>query len=92
MLPENGVFGNFDPGASMLTPQTNFHFSEPRKLKSPKNLAKAHVKPQNPENPPQKIRNLPKINSLQPENKCGKSGTLVSLNSVELKVDRKKPG
>jgi hypothetical protein len=62
-----GVIGNFDPGDSILTPQTNFHFSEPRKLKSPKNPAKSHVKPQNPENPPQKKRNSPKINSLQPK-------------------------
>jgi hypothetical protein len=40
---------------------------ESRELKSPKNPAKSHVKPQNPENPRQKIRNSPKINSLQPK-------------------------
>jgi hypothetical protein len=27
-LAENGDIGNFDPGDSMLTPQTNFHFSK----------------------------------------------------------------
>jgi hypothetical protein len=45
---ENGVIGNFDPGDSMLTPQTNFHFSEPRKLKSPKNQQNRMSSPKTP--------------------------------------------
>jgi hypothetical protein len=61
MLPENGVFGNFDPGASMLTPQTNFHFSEPRKLKSPK-------KPkQNRMSSPKTLKTLPKKSATYPK-------------------------
>jgi hypothetical protein len=28
VVVRNGIVGNFDPGDSMQTPQTNFHFSE----------------------------------------------------------------
>jgi hypothetical protein len=42
-------------------------FSEPRKLKSPKNQQNRMSSPKTPENPRQKIRNSPKINFLRPE-------------------------
>jgi hypothetical protein len=55
-----------------------------------KNPANSHVKPLAHKNRHSKIDKQFEMNSLQAKNKSAKTGILVSLNSIELKVDRKK--
>jgi hypothetical protein len=57
-----------------------------RTLKNPTNW---HVKPFAPKNHHPKIHKQLEINHLQAKNKSAKTGILVSLNSLKLKVDRK---
>jgi hypothetical protein len=61
---------------------------------SSKSPANSHVKPRTPQNPHSKSNKHPRINHLQAKNKSRQTGALVSLNPVELKVDRKqkRPG
>jgi hypothetical protein len=56
-------------------------------LKNPPN---SHVKPRVTQNHRGKLPNQLKINHLRAKNKFPETGTLVSLNSIELKVDSKK--
>jgi hypothetical protein len=54
-----------------------------------KNPANSDVKPLTPKNHHPKIHKQLEINYLQAKNKSAKTGILVSLNSLELKLDRK---
>jgi hypothetical protein len=57
--------------------------------KPSKTPANSRVKPQTPQNPHRKTHNQPKMRHLPAENKTRQNWNLVSLRSVQLKVDRK---
>jgi hypothetical protein len=65
------------------------HPQEPSPTELLKNPANSHVKSSTTRNHHQKIHKQFKINHLKAKNKSAKTGILVSLNSLELKVDRK---
>ena len=63
-----------------------FPKSPPSLLENPAN---SHVKPLALKKHHPKIHKRLEINNLQARNKSAKTGILVSLNSLELKLDRK---